>query len=82
MLMSNDYFRRQPSLQTLRRTTVASLKSSLVAIPRRTAPGRSATIANRPKAVFSTHPFNGINTREGLFPEQLHEQGVRVCGVH
>ncbi|CAB5697187.1 Uncharacterised protein [Comamonas aquatica] len=28
MLMSNDYFRRQPSLQTLRRTTVASLKQS------------------------------------------------------
>lgn len=28
MLMSNDYFRRQPSLQTLRRTTVASLKET------------------------------------------------------
>lgn len=42
----------------------------------------TAVVVFRPKAVFSTHPFNGINTREGLFPEQLHEQGVRVCGVH
>lgn len=47
MLMSNDYFRRQPSLQTLRRTTVASLKLSPARIDGKTARGRVEHISTR-----------------------------------